>query len=85
MTGIIPEKIRLRVSKLGFATPEQRWQQTVLRPLLSKALASEQLRGRVNPEVAEKYFEALSAGGMKDFAPWRWINVYLWGRAYDVT
>jgi asparagine synthase (glutamine-hydrolysing) len=85
MAGLIPEKVSLRVSKLGFATPERRWQQTILRPLLSQALASEQLRGAVNQQAAERYFGRISAEGKKDFTPWRWINLYLWGRAHGVA
>jgi asparagine synthase (glutamine-hydrolysing) len=85
MAGILPERVRWRISKLGFATPEQLWQQTALRPLIQQALASGRLRGYVDTAAAASYFEQLSRTSIKDFTPWRWVNFVLWQERYDVN
>ena len=85
MTGVIPEKIRQRARKMGFATPERLWQQTVLRPLIHNALHSEQLRSFMISEKAESYLSYLEKHQMLNFAPWRWVNLHLWLEAYALT
>ena len=84
MAGVLPERVRWRVSKLGFATPEQLWQQTLLQPLIRRALASERLRGYIDAAGAASYFEQLTQTRVKDFTPWRWVNFMLWRERYDV-
>src|SRR5207245_1895775 len=46
MSGILPEQVRLRVDKIGFATPEGRWLRGPLRPMLEDILGSRTLRER---------------------------------------
>jgi asparagine synthase (glutamine-hydrolysing) len=84
MAGVLPEKIRWRVSKLGFATPEQTWQATALKPLIENALQSGRLEGFVDAGAARKYFEELLQTPLKDFAPWRWVNLQLWLDRYGI-
>ncbi len=84
MAGVLPDKIRWRVSKLGFATPERKWQQTKLRPMIEKALTSDLLRGYVDGARANQYLSELSATRLQDFTPWRWLNFVLWREVYDV-
>ncbi|MGH8764397.1 MAG: asparagine synthase (glutamine-hydrolyzing) [Burkholderiales bacterium] len=84
MAGTLPEKIRTRVSKLGFATPERRWQRTVLKPMIDEAIDSPELAPFVAPKAAHAYFDWLCAAPTTDFAPWRWLNLKLWSDAFGV-
>ncbi len=84
MEGVIPEKIRWRTSKLGFATPERKWQKTVLRPLVANALKDERVRSFVDPDRANEYLDRVEAMGVADNSAWRWINLHLWMNAYKL-
>lgn len=85
MKRILPESVRKRVTKLGFATPELRWQQGVLHPLIREALDSEILHHFVLRERALSYLDYLGQHRLKDFAPWRWLNLSLWSKIYKVA
>ncbi len=84
MKDVLPEKIRRRVSKLGFATPESRWQRTILRPLIEQALQDERLSSFIIPEQAKLYLEQIDKSGLVDFSAWRWVNLYLWMKIYEI-
>ena len=84
MKGILPEKIRLRKSKLGFATPERKWQETVLRPLILNAIESERMRDFLLPNRAKDYLYEIEKGKDINFLPWRWLNLSLWMKAYNL-
>lgn len=85
MIGVIPEKIRRRARKMGFATPERRWQQTVLRPLIRQALRDNMLASFIVPDKAEAYLTHMETYQILNFSPWRWLNLLLWMKAYDVA
>jgi asparagine synthase (glutamine-hydrolysing) len=84
MAGILPEKIRWRVSKLGFATPEQTWEQHVLQPLIEQAVRDEKLQPYLHPEQALAYWKAIRRTTRQDSAPWRWVNLSLWMKVYNL-
>lgn len=84
MQGVIPEKIRWRVKKLGFATPEHKWQQTVLKPLVETAIRDERLQPYLEARQAADYFMKVRQQGIMDFVPWRWLNLFLWMKAYEL-
>ncbi|MCJ7531197.1 MAG: asparagine synthase (glutamine-hydrolyzing) [Anaerolineales bacterium] len=85
MRGVIPEKIRRRVSKLGFATPETTWQRTILRPLIEQAINDEALRGFILPEKARGYHDYITQHNLRDFTAWRWLNLSLWLKTYHLS
>jgi len=85
MKGILPEKVRTRVSKLGFATPERRWQLDELRPLIEDSLGSDTLRRFIVPDKARSYLAYVDDAGVKDFLPWRWLNLKLWMERYALA
>lgn len=85
MKGIIPENIRWRVKKLGFATPERKWQRGALKPLMEMALEDERLQPYLIPENARAHLRQLQQQGTTDFAPWRWLNLLLWMKSYDLA
>ena len=85
MKGVIPESIRTRVSKLGFATPERRWQAGALRPLITGAIQSERLRPYVRASAAQEKHASIEASGASDFLPWRWLNLDRWLKVYGAS
>ena len=46
MQGMIPEEVRLRTTKLGFAAPDRRWLATDLRPQVDQLLAGDMRAAR---------------------------------------
>jgi len=85
MKGILPEKIRRRVSKLGFATPEMSWQKNILRSLISQSLKDELISSLIIPEQAKLYLQQVEELGIVDFFAWRLVNLYLWSKIYGLT
>ncbi len=85
MAGILPEKIRWRVGKLGFATPEQTWEQNVLQPLIEQAVRDEKLQPYIQPEQALAYWKAIRQTKRQDSTPWRWVNLSLWMKVYNLA
>lgn len=84
MKGTIPEKVRLRVTKLGFATPHARWQRGPLAPLVEEMVRGGSLEGYVRSDRALDHARLLAAGGVADFAPWRWLSLGLWMRRFGL-
>ena len=86
MKGIMPEKVRLRVDKKGFAIPQDEWFRTEkFQKLVNDILNSESFakRGYFKPEEAKKLYQRHLAGEInisKDI--WKWINLELWFREY---
>jgi asparagine synthase (glutamine-hydrolysing) len=84
MNGVIPEKIRWRVNKLGFATPEKKWQNTFLKPWIEAAIKDERINDYIVADKAAEYFNQLQQYSLVDFSPWRWLNLSLWIKCYDL-
>lgn len=86
MKGIMPEKVRLRVDKRGFAVPQDEWMRTEkFQKLVNEILNSESFakRGYFQVDEAKKLYERHLKGEVnvsKDI--WKWINLELWFRKY---
>lgn len=81
MVGVLPESIRMRMDKIGFETPEEKWEKEhpeMFRRLIE--LAIEKTNGMINEEALQ-YFDRVVAGGKLDFTVWRMINFGIW---YDM-
>jgi uncharacterized membrane protein len=85
MAGVLPEKVRQRVTKLGFAAPERVWRKTVLYPLIKQAIQDERLRPFILPDKATDYLEYLNQYDLGDYAAWDWLNLSLWIKTFDVS
>jgi asparagine synthase (glutamine-hydrolysing) len=87
MKGILPEKVRRRMDKMGFVTPEALWFRTAAREKAWEILNSKSFgeRGYFNTREIRRAFEE-HIEGRRDlgFAPWRWINLELWMRQFRV-
>lgn len=80
MRGTLPERVRNRVDKLGFATPEEVWLREENPGLFRTALdeAVDASRGILKPEVA-KLLERMIAGSHPfSFLIWRCISFGSW-------
>lgn len=84
MGGILPEKIRWRTTKLGFSTPERLWQKTSLRPLIELALDDPILEPYIHRERAREYLDKVQQSQQSDFTPWRWLNLALWMKGFNL-
>jgi asparagine synthase (glutamine-hydrolysing) len=88
MQGILPEKVRNRRDKLGFATPEEDWFRGPLRELVLAGV--EQTLGRfpqlLNPAGVRAHVADMIEGRRPvDFSLWRIISLGIWGRVFAVS
>jgi asparagine synthase (glutamine-hydrolysing) len=87
MSGILPDRIRDRVDKIGFETPESVWmtgdRRGWFRGQLRQAI---EISDRFVPASAVIRFDAIAAGTQPfDRAPWRAISFGQWMRAFAVA
>jgi asparagine synthase (glutamine-hydrolysing) len=88
MSGILPEDVRERRDKLGFATPEERWFRGPLRGLMKDGV---ERTLAMYPELFDVAQTRALTGAMLDgrikidFAIWRIVNLGLWGQRFGVT
>jgi len=83
--GLIPEEIRLRRDKLGFAPPEVAWMKGPLKAWIEGIFRSPQFRQRgwLNPEVVNYVWQGFLAGNDKwGSLIWRWISLEIWARIF---
>lgn len=86
MSGILPDKIRDRVDKLGFATPEEVWiRENGAETFKQKLKESiDTMDGIIKPD-ALTYFDDVVAGRKPfNFTIWRIINFAQWVRIFNV-
>jgi asparagine synthase (glutamine-hydrolysing) len=84
MSGLLPEPVRMRARKMGFATPELQWQRTVLKPLIRDAVSSGVLGDFIDRDGASARLQEVEAAKRLDFLPWRWLNLYMWRKQFNV-
>ena len=84
ISGIVPEMIRLRKDKLGFAPPEITWLRGPLRHWIQELLSSPQFRSREWWEsslVQSVWNRFLQGEDSLHTAIWRWVSLEIWARA----
>lgn len=86
MIGFLPELVRTRMSKLGFATPEEYWICTeapeTFRRALSDAVVGSQ--GVLRPEAMSMLEDAIAGRRPFDFTVWRLISFAAWMKRFGV-
>lgn len=85
MRGLLPEKVRMRMDKMGFVTPEDLWFRGKMRPGIEEILTSKSFRerGYLRPERVLEEFRAYCRGERSIRSVlWRWINLELWLRTF---
>lgn len=88
MAGTLPEVVRERRDKLGFATPEQIWFRGPLRPMIEDGIEKTLARypGLMNADgVRALAKEMLDGHRPVDFKLWRIVNLGIWGERFGVT
>lgn len=88
MTGILPEQVRRRRDKLGFATPEQAWFRGPLRGAMHDGVEA----------TLQRYPDLLNARGVRrlrddmlhgrrrtEASLWRIVNLGMWGERFGVA
>ncbi|RKQ85505.1 asparagine synthetase B family protein [Brockia lithotrophica] len=86
MRGIVPDEILDRRDKIGFATPEHRWLLD-LAPWVSSLLEGideERFPFFRRKALLSEWERIRREKVLFDFRVWRWINVILWARTFDV-
>lgn len=88
MRGILPDSVRQRRDKLGFATPEQAWFRGPLRELVRDGIETT-LRvfpGLLNADGTRALAKDMLDGLRPvDFTLWRIVNLGMWGQRFRVT
>ncbi len=85
LKGILPEKIRIRQDKIGFATPEEIWMKAALGRDMQKVFASEEFenRGYFQKGKTALMFNKYLQGEIKDYHLfWRLYNLEKWFRIF---
>lgn len=85
LKGILPEKIRNRQDKIGFATPEEVWMHEELGKEMKKVFVSEKFnsRGFFQKGKASKMFDEYLAGKNSNYQLfWRLYNYEMWMRVF---
>lgn len=87
MAGILPEVVKERRDKLGFATPEQIWFRGPLRGLVTDGIEASLARfpGLMNAKgVRALASDMLEGRRPVDFTLWRIVNLGMWGERFKV-
>jgi asparagine synthase (glutamine-hydrolysing) len=86
MTGSLPERVRMRMDKMGFYTAEEHWIQhespEVFRQLLKGAVQDS--KGVLKREVLDKLDRMLAGEETPSALVWRWIIFGRWMRIFNV-
>jgi asparagine synthase (glutamine-hydrolysing) len=82
--GILPEEIRNRRDKLGFAPPESSWLRGPLRPWAEDVFASTPFRQRewIDTRALDRIWARFIGGeAALHTVLWRWLSLEIWARA----
>ncbi len=85
LADLLPDSVRVRRDKIGFATPERRFFTGALGSLAEEVFASDEFESRelVDAGRARALLSAVRAGSVSDTQPvWRALNLHLWIREF---
>ena len=87
MKGTLPDVVRLRKTKLGFAVPGRQWLTGDLKPQVT-ALLEDTLRCQkyVDPQIVRRWYNSPQAGGREGyFGLCRVLSLEMWMRAFRIS
>lgn len=86
MRGILPERIRMRMDKKGFLTPESLWLKDNANKFREQLNTTIELtNGFLKPQETRQLFEEIVSGQKKfSFVLWRIICFGLWVKKFDI-
>lgn len=86
LKGVLPEEVRTRRDKMGFATPLESWFKTVLKGNVRDIITSKEFASRpyFNNAVVMEKFKNFTEGknGVNHYTVWSWVNLELWLRKF---
>lgn len=86
MKGVLPETVRTRRDKMGYATPLDHWFRTHLREPVREILTSRAFTGRpyFDAQAAREKLDAFLRGDDTggQYTIWSWVNLELWFRKF---
>jgi asparagine synthase (glutamine-hydrolysing) len=86
MAGIVPDRVRWRTSKLGFAAPDRPWLADALRDRINTLLASELRCERyLNVGALRDWYRSSEQGGVSSVSflgLFRVLSLEMWMRAF---
>lgn len=90
MSGVLPEAVRLRKSKLGFSTPQEEWLQKdargIIRSLIqASALKLDRILSHKKVGTAMTAFLDRKPGSLTEMEAYRVLNLELWARVFSVS
>jgi asparagine synthase (glutamine-hydrolysing) len=80
MRGMLPESVRLRRDKIGFATPERRWLTEIASPLREWLGPQARVRALLRRGALEGWLSGPDAALARQPGLWRLLAVELWLR-----
>ena len=87
--GIMPDEVRLRRTKLGFAAPDRQWLARDLRPQVTELIHQDLRCSRyIDPEPLRRWYrspEAASANTESYLGLFRILALEMWMRAFQVS
>jgi asparagine synthase (glutamine-hydrolysing) len=86
MRDVLPERVRLRVDKMGFATPEEVWVRERAPERFRAAIvrAIEQSQGILLPGAIDELEDTIAGHRAFDFRLWRMIAFGAWMERFSV-
>lgn len=86
MIGILPEKVRGRMDKMGFVTPEEVWLRETAPDTFRSELrrAIEASRGILRPNALDDFDSVIAGRKRFSFLPWRMISFGRWMQRFGV-
>jgi asparagine synthase (glutamine-hydrolysing) len=89
MAGLVPEDVRWRKTKLGFAAPDRHWLTKDLRPQVTELLNGELRCERyVDPDALRRWYRSPEADRANDesyLGLFRVLSLEMWMRQFNVT
>lgn len=85
LKNILPEKVRNRLDKMGFVTPEDIWFRTCAKDKILEIINSVSFRERKYfnfPEILKEFKAHCKEEKNISFTIWRWINLEMWLRRF---
>jgi asparagine synthase (glutamine-hydrolysing) len=86
MKGYLPEGVRRRRDKIGFATPESLWFHGPLRPLIETGVrnALDMFRGLFDEKEVGAAMQAFADNRSTPINLWPLVNFGIWGKVFGM-
>jgi asparagine synthase (glutamine-hydrolysing) len=84
--GVVPEVVRERRDKIGFATPEQSWMRSgPMRTWVRDLICSREFLSRpwIDPKIVSETWKSFEVGDSQAIkTTWKWLSLETWARVF---